>query len=196
MRKELSDYLFINVTQYKDSMRRDDCLPEGVYIVNMEVGDLTAVHTPMGDMLIRDGDYILTTPDGKYFVCDKHQYHSIKVHPELVDIINKEPENDYVFGYESELLNHRMVELATVYILNNKIIKVRPGFKGTIIDAIKENRGVYIQYNSAHFKYLHIYEDRLLDEIEHYNTHIKETYGPDFSRNITIYKWDDKYASR
>lgn len=191
MKKELYDYLFINAVKYKESMRKDDCLPEGVHIVNMEHGDLATVKTPMGTILVKEGDYILTTPDGKYYVCDKNYYHNIRIHPELNDIIDIHHKQDLPAKLLAGVLDYKILEVSTIYILNNTVIKIRPGFKGTIQDAIINHKGVYIQYSNGPFKMLHVYESNMLENLNSRIECIKSQSKRDLSENIIIYKRDD-----
>ena len=182
MRKGLTDLLFINAIQYKNNMRVNDCLPEGVCIINFELGDLPAVHTPFGDIILREGDYILTSIDGNYYVCDRHYFHSMSIHYKLKDIWDGEPiKSDKQIDW-MHVLDKRLVELSSVYILNGEIIKVRPGYKGIVSDGIKELRGVYVQEG----KHVHIFDDKHLDDVKSVLNFLKE-HRIDIESNVTIY---------
>lgn len=59
----------IEAEQYRDSMRVNDTLPVGVYIVPTANGDKPAVHTIHNGqtVVIEDGDWIIPEPDGVHF---------------------------------------------------------------------------------------------------------------------------------
>ena len=59
----------IEAVQYRDEMRVKDQLPEGVYIVPTHEGDMPVIHTLEGDMMVRDGDYIITGVKGERYPC-------------------------------------------------------------------------------------------------------------------------------
>ena len=59
----------IEAVQYRDSMRANDCLPEGVYIVPTSMGDMPVIHTLEGDMIVSDGDYVITGVKGERYPC-------------------------------------------------------------------------------------------------------------------------------
>ena len=50
-------------------MRANDCLPEGVYIVPTAKGDMPVIHTLEGDMIVGDGDYVITGVKGERYPC-------------------------------------------------------------------------------------------------------------------------------
>lgn len=59
----------IEAVQYFDVMRVEDRLPEGVYIVPTSEGDMPVIHTLEGDMIVRNGDYIITGIKGERYPC-------------------------------------------------------------------------------------------------------------------------------
>ena len=65
--------VIIEATQYRDQMRKDGNLPKGVFICPWpEHGDQPTVHTIHAgqSVMIEDGDWIITEPDGvHYYPC-------------------------------------------------------------------------------------------------------------------------------
>lgn len=59
----------IEAVQYRDSMRKEDKLPEGVQIVSFAGGDFPAVQTLEGVMRVSDGDWIIRGVKGEYYPC-------------------------------------------------------------------------------------------------------------------------------
>lgn len=62
--------IVIEAIQYFNWMREQDCLPEGVVIVPWNAaGDAPCIHTLEGDMLVREGDWIITGVKGERYPC-------------------------------------------------------------------------------------------------------------------------------
>lgn len=61
--------VIIEAIQYKDEMRINDNLPEGIFIVPCTEGDKAVIHTLEGDMIVSDGDYIITGIKGEKYPC-------------------------------------------------------------------------------------------------------------------------------
>lgn len=60
----------IDAVQYHESMRTSGALPDGVYIVPTDnEGDMPVIHTLEGDMIVRDGDYVITGVKGEKYPC-------------------------------------------------------------------------------------------------------------------------------
>ena len=60
----------VEAVQYHESMRYEDCLPDGVYICPWpESGDLPTIHTLEGDHIVRDGDWVITGIAGEKYPC-------------------------------------------------------------------------------------------------------------------------------
>lgn len=59
----------IEAVQYRDEMRVKDRLPDGVYIVPTHEGDQPVIHTLEGDMIVRDGDWVITGVKGDKYPC-------------------------------------------------------------------------------------------------------------------------------
>ena len=61
--------IVIEAVQYHDWMRSQDELPEGVYIVPWQDGDQPIIHTLEGDMLVNEGDWVITGIKGEKYPC-------------------------------------------------------------------------------------------------------------------------------
>ena len=59
----------IDAVQYRNSMRSADKLPDGVFIVPTVEGDMPVIHTLEGDMIVRDGDWVITGVKGERYPC-------------------------------------------------------------------------------------------------------------------------------
>lgn len=62
----------IEAVQYFDWMRKNDCLPEGVFICwwpEPYYDDLPTIHTLEGDHIVRDGDWVITGVKGEKYPC-------------------------------------------------------------------------------------------------------------------------------
>ncbi len=64
--------VIITAVQYREEMRINNCLPDGVYILPTKEGDMPVVHTLEGDEIVRDGDYIITGVQGEKYPCKPH----------------------------------------------------------------------------------------------------------------------------
>lgn len=64
-----------SVVQYQHKMREQDQLPAGVFIVPMDAeGDMPVVHTPNGEVIVRDGDWVLRSPADNFTVLTNQEY--------------------------------------------------------------------------------------------------------------------------
>ena len=61
--------IIIEAVQYDDSMRVTGDLPDGVYIVPTNEGDMPVIHTLEGDTIVRHGDYIIRGIKGELYPC-------------------------------------------------------------------------------------------------------------------------------
>lgn len=62
--------VIIEAVQYHESMRAEDKLPDGVYIVPwLGKGDLPTIHTLEGDHIVSDGDWVITGVAGEKYPC-------------------------------------------------------------------------------------------------------------------------------
>lgn len=59
----------IEAIQYRDEMRSKDRLPDGVHIVPTPLGDMPVIHTLEGDMIVSDGDFVITGIKGERYPC-------------------------------------------------------------------------------------------------------------------------------
>lgn len=59
----------IDAIQYHDWMRDQDRIPEGVFVCPTREGDMPVIHTLEGDMIVRDGDFIITGIKGERYPC-------------------------------------------------------------------------------------------------------------------------------
>jgi len=60
----------IEALQFREEMRTKGDLPEGVFIVPTESeGDMPVIHTLEGDMIVRDGDWVITGVKGEKYPC-------------------------------------------------------------------------------------------------------------------------------
>jgi hypothetical protein len=61
--------IVIEAIQYHDWMRKQDQLPEGVYIVPWDDGDQPVVHTLEDDIRVMEGDWIIKIAAGQFYPC-------------------------------------------------------------------------------------------------------------------------------
>lgn len=62
--------VIIKAVQYRDQMRKDDNLPEGIFICPWpEHGDQPTIHTLEVDHRVCDGDWIITGVKGEKYPC-------------------------------------------------------------------------------------------------------------------------------
>lgn len=61
--------IVIDAVRYSNEMRVNDTLPEGVYIVPTEDGDQPVIHTLEGDMIVREGDWVIRGVKGEFYPC-------------------------------------------------------------------------------------------------------------------------------
>lgn len=59
----------IEAVQYNDAMRLEDRLPQGVFICPTDEGDVPVCHTLEGDLMVREGDWIITGVKGEHYPC-------------------------------------------------------------------------------------------------------------------------------
>lgn len=61
--------IIIEAIQYSDTMRAEDRLPDCVHIVPTKEGDMPVIYTSEGDMIVREGDYIIKGINGEFYPC-------------------------------------------------------------------------------------------------------------------------------
>lgn len=62
--------IIVEAVQYTDKMRLSGNLPEGVHIVPMNNnGDMPVIHTFEGELIVREGDWIVTGIKGNQYLC-------------------------------------------------------------------------------------------------------------------------------
>lgn len=62
--------IVIEAVLYRDWMRVQDCLPEGVFVCPTTTeDDMPVIHTLEGDMIVRDGDWIIKGVKGEFYPC-------------------------------------------------------------------------------------------------------------------------------
>ena len=59
----------IEAVQYFEWMRKEDKLPEGVFIIAFSDGDYPGCHTLEGALRVSDGDWIIKGVNGEYYPC-------------------------------------------------------------------------------------------------------------------------------
>lgn len=59
----------IEATQYFEWMRKEDKLPEGVYIIAFPNGDYPGCNTLEGPLRVSDGDWIIKGVNGEFYPC-------------------------------------------------------------------------------------------------------------------------------
>lgn len=59
----------VEAVQYFDRMRKEDKLPEGVYIIAFPDGDYPGCHTLEGTLRVSDGDFIIKGISGEFYPC-------------------------------------------------------------------------------------------------------------------------------
>lgn len=189
MSKILNSLIVIKSRQYRDGMNLYDVAPKDkIADLKVPIGNLSVLHTPLGDAIVKNNDYILKTITNDYYVIGPHLINRVKINKDLCNLLDREPRvNCYTEGMEHELVHNRFEELANVYILNGKVIKARDGYRGTVSEGIKNRSGIYIQCNDKYHKHLHIFEDKYLDDVQSFIKLCKDRHRFNLSDNITIY---------